>query len=74
MSRVLLVPLTEDQVVAACAAENVSISTVERLQSGGVRLVCNSTDGAVRVAGKFKPHVIDGVVTRERRCPPTLLW
>lgn len=74
MSRVLLFALTGDQVVAACAAENVSISTVERLQSGGVRLVCNSTDGAVRIAGKFKPHLIDGVVTRERRRPSTLHW
>ena len=74
MSRVLLFALTGDQVVAACAAENVSISTVERLQSGGVRLVCNSTDGAVRIAGKFKPHLIDGVVTRERRRPPRLHW
>ena len=45
MSRVLLVALDEGQVVAACLAEKVGISTIERLSSGGIRLVCNSMDG-----------------------------
>lgn len=74
MSRVLLVALDEGRVVAACLAENVGISTIEHLTSGGVRLVCNSSDGAARMARKFKPHLIDGVVTRERRRPRTPLW
>ena len=74
MSRVLLVGLDEGRVVAGCAAENVGISTIERLPSGGVRLVCNSMDGAARMARKFKPHLIDGVVTRERHRPTTPLW
>lgn len=74
MSRVLLVGLEEGQVVAACLAENVAISSIERLSSGGVRLVCNSMDGAARMARKFKPHLLDGVVTRERHRPRTPLW
>lgn len=74
MSRVLLVALDEGQVVAACLEENVAISSVERLGGGGVRLVCNSMDGASRMARKFKPHLIDGVVTRERRRPSTPIW
>jgi hypothetical protein len=74
MSRVLLVALDEGQVVASCLAENVGISTIERLHSGGVRLVCKSMDGAARMARKFKPHLIDGVVTRERHRPATPLW
>jgi len=74
MSRALLVALDEGQVVAACLTENVGISTIEHLPSGGVRLVCNSVDGAARMARKFKPHLIDGVVTRERRRPATPLW
>ena len=74
MSRVLLVALDEGQVVASCLAENVGISTIERLHSGGVRLVCKSMDGAARLARKFKPHLIDGVVTRERHRPATPLW
>ena len=74
MSRVLLVALDEGQVVAKCLAENVSISVIEPLISGGVRLVCSSSDGAVRMARKLKPHLIDGVVTRERHRPSTPLW
>ena len=74
MSRVLLVALDEGQVVASCLAENVGISAIERLHSGGVRLVCKSMEGAARMARKFKPHLIDGVVTRERHRPSTPLW
>ena len=74
MSRMLLVALDEGYVVAACLAEKVGISTIEGLSSGGVRLVCNSMDGAARMARKFKPHLIEGVVTRERHRPATPLW
>ena len=74
MSRVLLVALNEGQVVAACLAENVGISTIERLSSGGVRLVCKSMDGAARMTRKFKGHLIDGVVIREKHRPATPLW
>jgi len=74
MSRVLLVALEEGEVVARCLAENVGISAIERLLSGGVRVVCNSTDGAARMASILKPHLIDGVVTRERHRPATPLW
>lgn len=74
MSRALLVALDEGQVVAACLKENVGISAIERLVSGGVRLVCMSTDGAARMTRKLKPHLIDGVATRERHRPTTPLW
>lgn len=74
MSRALLVALDEGQVVAACLKENVGISAIERLVSGGVRLVCMSSDGAARMARKLKPHLIDGVATRERHRPATPLW
>lgn len=74
MSRVLLVALGQGQVEARCAAENVGVSTIERLPGGGVRLVCKSTDGASRMALKFKRHLIHGVVTRERHRPANPLW
>lgn len=74
MSRALLVALDEGQVVAACLKENVGISAIERLVSGGVRLVCMSSDGAARMTRKLKPHLIDGVATRERHRPATPLW
>lgn len=74
MSRVLLVALDEGQVVTACLIQNVGISSIERLASGGVRLVCMSSDGAARMTRKLKPHLIDGVATRERHRPTTPLW
>lgn len=74
MSRVVLLALDEGQVVATCLKEDVGISAMERLSTGGVRLVCMSSDGAARITQKLKPHLIKGVATRERHRPATPLW
>ena len=74
MSRVLLVALDEGQVIAACLKENVGISAIERLVSGGVRLVCMSSAGAAQMIRNLKPHLIDGVAIRARHRPSTPLW
>jgi hypothetical protein len=74
MSRVLLVNLDEGQVVARCLAQKVGISALEHLATGGVRLVCMSSDGAARMTRNLKGHLIQGVVTRERHRPRTPLW
>ncbi|MGE5562397.1 MAG: hypothetical protein ACM3ZV_03725 [Bacillota bacterium] len=74
MSRALFVSLNEGEVVARCLAENVGISHIERLPSGGVRFVCKSSDGAALMTRKLKPHLIDDYVAREKRRPTTPLW
>lgn len=75
MSRALFVNLDESKVVAICRAENVGISAIEKLHSGGVRLVCMSSHGAVVMNRKFKGQMIaDEVAVRERRRPTTPLW
>jgi len=74
MSRVLMVDLEEGQVVAKCLAENVGISAIERLPTGGARLVCMSSDGAAVMAGKFKAHLLGDDVPRERHRPANPLW
>ena len=74
MSRALLINLDEGQVVARCLSENVGISAIERLASGGVRLVCNSSDGAGTMMRAFKSHLIKGEVVRERRRPTKTSW
>ena len=74
MSRVLFVSLDEGAVVAKCLAENVGISAIERLPSGGVRLVCMSVDGAALMTRKLKPHLLKGEVTRELHRPARPLW
>lgn len=74
MSRALLIDLDEGEVVAKCLAEKVGISAIERLLSGGVRLVCNSSEGAEAMTRKLKAHLIEGEGVRERHRPITPLW
>jgi len=74
MSRVVHLNLDEGVVVIRCMSENVGVSAIERLTSGGVRLVCTSSEGAARVRRKLKSYVIAGPVTRERHRPVNPLW
>jgi len=74
LSRVLLVALNEDQVVAKCQSEKVGISAIEALPGGGTRLVCMSSDGAGTMTRKFKSQLISGPVTRAAHRPPRPLW
>lgn len=74
MSRELFVTLDESDVVRRCLAEKVGISAIEKLPAGGVRLVCMSVDGAATMFRKLKPHLIEGVVDRQRHRPSRLLW
>jgi hypothetical protein len=75
MSRALFVDLDESKVVAMCRAENVGISAIERLASGGVRVVCMSSHGAFAMGKKFKGHIIaENAAVRARRRPVSPLW
>ena len=75
MSRALFVNLDEKKVIAMCHAENVGISAIERLASGGVRVVCMSSHGAFVMNGKFKGHIIaEDTAVRERSRPVSPLW
>ena len=70
----MYVKMEEGAVAAACAKEAVGISAMEKLPQGGVRLVCMSADGAETMRTKFKRHLINGEVTRERVRPSRSLW
>jgi len=74
VSRVVFVDLDEGQVVAKCLNEKVGVSAIERLPSGGVRLVCNSSEGAGTMTRKLKAHLIKGAVVRRRHRPTNPLW
>jgi hypothetical protein len=74
MSRVVHLTLDEGVVVVRCLSENVGISAIERLPSGGVRLVCMSSHGAAIIRRKLARYVIAGEVRRERHRPTTPLW
>jgi hypothetical protein len=74
MSRVILLSLSEGEAVAKCLEAKVGVSAVETLASGGVRLVCMSSDGAQAMRKKLKGYIIEGHVVRERHRPVTPLW
>ena len=74
MSRAIYLALSEGDVVSRCLGEKVSISAIEGLPSGGVRLVCASSEGAARIRRKLKSHIIDDGTERARHRPATPLW
>ena len=69
MSRAINLSLDEGDVIAKCQSAKVGVSTIERLPSGGVRVVCMSMDGADRLRRKLKSHVIKGDVVRSHYRP-----
>jgi hypothetical protein len=66
MSRVLLLNISEAEAAKACGDQDVAISVLEKLDSGGVRLVCVSADGAAAMRHKLRTKLIDGPVKRSR--------
>ena len=74
MSRMILLSMKEADVLARCATEKVGVSAIERLQGGGVRLVCMSTAGAKLIREALKSKLIVGEVIRERHRPPHRGW
>lgn len=74
MSRAVCLSLDEGVVVIRCMSEHVGVSAIESLPGGGVRLVCNSSEGAARIRKKLKAYVMDDGTTRERHRPVNPLW
>jgi hypothetical protein len=69
MTRALLLSMGAGDAMAGCLRENVGVSSIERLASGGVRLVCMSSEGAARMRTVFDTKLIHGEVVRERFRP-----
>ena len=75
MNRTLFLSLDEGQVIARCLKEKVSVSAIERLHSGGVRLVCQSGEGAERIKAALRKHLLEEEgVKRQRHRPSTPFW
>ena len=60
MTRVVLLSMNESEVIARCHDAKVGVSAIERLTTGGVRLVCMSVEGAGTIRSKLKTHIIKG--------------
>jgi hypothetical protein len=74
MSRSLFVNLDEADVIARCNKEKVGVSALERIPTGGVRLVCMSVEGATTMRRKFKSQLLSGEPVRTRHRPTRPLW
>jgi hypothetical protein len=74
MSRTLNISMNEGEVVASCLKEKVGVSAIERLPSGGVRLVCASGDGAAHMRALLKRKLIGNDVPRAPHRPKARIW
>jgi hypothetical protein len=74
MSRAIQLAMKESEALAHCLAAKVGVSAIEALPGGGVRLVCNSVDGADLIRRKFKQKIIGTERARERHRPVRPLW
>jgi hypothetical protein len=64
MSRAMNLSLAMDAVISLCARNNIGISTIEPLDSGGTRIVLMTNDGAHTLQRLAKAQIIDGPVVR----------
>ena len=55
---VLTASWSEQAVVAHCKAKDIGISSLGKIPTGGVRLVCMSSDGAERIRAQLKPSLM----------------
>jgi len=64
MSRAMNVTMAEADVREVCRKDNISISAIEVLPSGGTHLVCTTSDDADVARRKLAKHMISGTVKR----------
>jgi hypothetical protein len=69
MSRCINLQLSEAEARRHCTKTGVGVSVVEPLTSGGVRLVCMSSDGAAQIRRDLKSKIINGEIIRTRLRP-----
>ena len=64
MSRAINISATEADITAACETAGISISTIERLISGGTRVVFHNAADTASMAKADKSKLLTGPVTR----------
>lgn len=64
MSRAININETEASITETCKQLSITISAIEPLLSGGTRVVCASSDGALALRRKLKSKLLDGPVRR----------
>lgn len=74
VSRVVNLSMPEADVREQCRKSAIGVSALEVLQSGGVRLVTSSVDGAEKIRKKLKSKLVHGDVERTPVNPRTRPW
>ena len=74
MSRAVYLSMTPEEISKHCNDKDISISVLEALPDGGVRLVCSSGDGADQVRARLSKRIMDGAPRRTRFRPTKPLW
>ena len=69
MSRAVFLDMAEKTIIAHCEAENIGISCIEKVATGGTRLVCMSVDGATQIRRQLKAKLMKGDAAREQHGP-----
>jgi hypothetical protein len=64
MSRALNIKAAEADIVATCKKFGIGISMIERLHSGGTRIVLNNAADTVSIAKAYGSKLLTGPVTR----------
>jgi len=64
MSRALNINATQAHIVASCAKQQVEISTIEPLQSGGTRVVLLNSADTAAISKTYGSKVLAGPVRR----------
>lgn len=64
MSRALNIDAEHDHVVATCAKHKATISAIEKLLSGGTRVVLMNGEGAAAIAKAYGSKILTGPVKR----------
>ena len=74
MSRVVNLSMGEDAVREQCRKSAIGVSSLEVLESGGVRLVTSSVDGAEKIRKKLRSKIVQGDVQRTPAMPRSWPW
>jgi hypothetical protein len=69
MSRAVFLNMSEGSIILHCESQNIGISAISTLPTGGTRLVCMSVHGAEQIRRKLKDRLMKGDVARERHGP-----
>ena len=64
MSRALNINALEGDIAATCKKFGIEISMIERLHSGGTRIVLNNAVDTASIADAYRARLLAGPVTR----------